>query len=68
MGSENYSTYRAAPCPVCHEGLADMGSSTWLPYRGLACSEECGLKAKEAIRQAQEGGVVSCLARAEAIR
>jgi hypothetical protein len=54
MGSDgNYYYQRHNPCPVCRDRHAYMGSSEWRPFRGMACSEECGLKAKAAVEAAQ---------------
>jgi len=48
MGHHN--TYKCGNCPVCGkvEG-AFMGKSVWSPFNGMACSDECGEKAKTAL-------------------
>ena len=49
MGGYHYIC-KCADCPVCGKaGGAFMGKSVWRPFDGMACSDECGEKAKAAL-------------------
>jgi len=49
MGCSNIP-YRRPDCSVCgKEQGAFMGSSAWHPFDGIACSDECGEAARDAL-------------------
>ena len=47
MAHPRSNLFTPSPCPVCKKKPAIMGATLWRPYEGEACSDECGLKAKE---------------------
>ena len=56
MGWESGYEYTPPDCFICREKPAIMGSTSWRPYEGGACSNKCGLEAKARIEQWQQSG------------